>query len=74
MAQQDGTGNGGARAPKAINRRVVRDMALGIRRRERPAWKAERVAESLYEAAEAHMRAWLTDRVKRHPSMGKTIT
>lgn len=61
-------------APRPINRRVIRNMALAIRRRERPTWKADRVAESFYEAAEAHLRAWITDRIARHPSLGKTIT
>ncbi len=57
-----------------INRSRVRELALHIRRTTRPAWRAERVAESLYADAEAHLRLWLENRIKTHPSNGKTIT
>lgn len=52
----------------------IKKFCLEERKRLRPAWQADRVAASVYEQAEAHMRVWLRDRIQAHPTKGSTIT
>lgn len=57
---------------RLLNRRAVRELALKISREER-AGKFKRVAASFYEELCGLLRVMITSRVRRHPSVGKTL-
>lgn len=40
----------------------------------RPAWKVTQVSAQVYEEAETHLRLWLDNRLKAHPTRGQTFS
>jgi hypothetical protein len=59
---------------KHINAKSVRNLALHIAKEYRPAWGAERVSRKFLERIDAKVRVLITQEVKAHPSVGKTIS
>lgn len=57
-----------------INKKAVKVLALDARKRLRPSWNSNRVSGEFLENAEAALKRWVEDRVRSHPSVGKTIT
>jgi len=55
-----------------INQKMVRDLALAISTNERNG-KFKRVSKEFLLEINENVRVVVTDRVKRHPSMGQTL-
>ena len=51
----------------------VKKLALAIAGDTRPAAKFSRVSKEFINAVEANTRAFIADRVGRHPSIGTTL-
>jgi hypothetical protein len=58
---------------KYICKSKCKKLALEIAKNERPANRFSRVSEDFLVAAEAHLKNFIFDRIKRHPSNGKTL-
>jgi hypothetical protein len=66
------TNNGSYHALRATSRSHVKRIALGYAQVTR-AHKFDRVSSSFQNAVEANALNFIKDRVKRHPSKGKTL-
>ena len=40
----------------------------------RPHWPMKQVSQEFLDACETHMRLFIEDRIRNHPTMGKTLT
>lgn len=57
-----------------INKARVRQIALELAKKERPAWGPTRVSHNFLAVVEAQVRIFVAERVRQHPSKGKTLT
>lgn len=61
------------RQSRVINRAYVKQWALEYAKDKRPFWSATRVSENFLNAVETATKAFIRDRIDRHPTKGKTL-
>lgn len=59
---------------KLINRSHTKDYILDAVQRLRPEWGANRVAGHVIDQLDYKVRQYIIDAIKRHPTVGKTVT
>lgn len=62
-----------AKTSTVIDKKALRAVLLRFSEKYRGG-KFTRVANNVYEDAEAHMRIWAQQYVRTHPSVGKTLS
>ena len=56
-----------------INCAAVRKLALEVRAAHRPFWKADRVSKSFLERLNRAVAVEVTNSIRSHPTIGRTI-